>query len=97
LDSLFLIATGAEGTVAGAGQADDPHAGVGPGALEAVDQLVDCLRAKRVHPLRPVDRHTGESAFDFVAHIGQLHASSSRRGYGRVTLLAPEPCEDAER
>ena len=52
LGALLLVAAGAEGAVAGAGEADDADLGARPGPLEAVDQLVDGARAERVHALR---------------------------------------------
>ena len=72
LGALLLVAAGAEGAIAGAGQADDADLGARPRPLEAADQLVDRAGAERVHALRAVDRDPGEAVLDLVADVGQL-------------------------
>ncbi len=75
LRALLLIAAGAEGPVAGAGQADHADLGRRPRAREQMDQLVDRPRPEGVHPVGPVDRDPGQAVLDFVAGVGQIHPS----------------------
>ena len=78
LRALLLIAADAERAVAGAGQAHDADGGVGPGRLQAVDQLVHGAGPEGVQPLLPVDLDPGQAVVDLVPHIGQvLHFQSS--------------------
>ena len=83
LRALLLVAPGAERPVAGPREADDAHRRIGPGPLEALDELVHGARSKRVHPLLPVDGYPGEAAIHLVTNVRQLvHLSSSESGDG---------------
>ena len=74
LGPLLLIAAGAEGLVACAGDCDDADAAIGPGALEREDELVDGATPERVVALGPLDRDPGQAPVDFVADVFQLVA-----------------------
>ncbi|CAB5013973.1 unannotated protein [freshwater metagenome] len=69
LFALLLIPTGAKSPLAGACQRHHPDIWVTPGNLETVDQLVDRLSAKCIHPVGPVDRDPGEAAIYGVGHV----------------------------
>ena len=55
-----LVAAGAEGLVAGAGEQDAADRRVVADAVEGVDHLLDRLRPEGVADPRPVDRHAGD-------------------------------------
>jgi hypothetical protein len=76
--ALFLVAAGAEGLVAGAGQGDDADLAVGPGALEAENEFVDGAAPEGVEAVGPVDRDPGQPVVDFIEDVGEFlefHAS----------------------
>ena len=56
-----LVAAGAEGAVAGAGQHDDADVSVPAGLEEGLDQLLDGVRAEGVHHLGAVDGDGGDA------------------------------------
>ena len=65
-----LVAAGAEGAVAGAGQHDDADLLVPAGLQERLDQLLDRVRAEGVHHLRPVDGDGGDALLLLVEEVG---------------------------
>ena len=72
LGPLLLIAARAEGALAGSRERHHAHLRRRPGALEALDQLIDRMRGERVEPLGTVDGDPAQALLDLVAHVGQL-------------------------
>ncbi len=68
-----LVAAGAEGLVAGAGQHDGADVAVVAGAVQRPDDLVAGLAAKGVHLLGPVDRDPGHAVAHFVEDVFEFH------------------------
>jgi len=91
LRALLLVAARAERLVAGAGEHDRADLLVGPGALEARDQLVDRPRPEGVVALGPVDRDPGDAALDFEQHIFIGGLAHDDRLTTAATSLQPEP------
>ncbi len=67
-----LVAAGAEGLVAGAGQHHARHPAVIGGQLEGRDHFLDRLRAEGVVQLGPVDDDPGGPAADFIEDVFEL-------------------------
>ena len=72
LAALFLIASRAEGSVAGPGKGNDADGPIDPRRLEAADQLVHRAAPERVVALGPVDRDPRQSVVDLVHDVGQF-------------------------
>ena len=67
-----LVAAGAEGAVAGAGQHDGADVAVVAGPVQRLDQLVAGLAAKGVHLVRAVDGDPGHAVADFVEDVFEI-------------------------
>ena len=71
--AFLLVAAGAEGLVAGAGQHDDADVAVGPRGAERGHHLVDGLGAEGVAHLRPVDRDPRDAVARVVENVLERH------------------------
>lgn len=83
----FLIAAGAEGLIAGAGQNNDADAVVVTGVGQRVEHLFDRLRAKRIAHLRPVDGDFGDAVGGLVIQNVFEIAGAILPGDGGIQLF----------
>jgi len=67
-----LVAAGAEGFVAGAGQHDARDLAIVGGNVEGLDQLFQSLPTEGIVDLRPIDDDPGGAVADFVDDVGEL-------------------------
>ncbi|CAB4846400.1 unannotated protein [freshwater metagenome] len=70
--ALLLVASGAEGLLARAGEGDGADLVAAPRALEAQHELIDSACAEGVVPVRPVDGDPGQSVVDLVGDVSEL-------------------------
>jgi len=68
-----LVAAGAEGAIAGAGENDGPDIFVVAGLIQSLDQFIAGRAAKRVHLLGAVDRDPGHAITNLVDQVFKLH------------------------
>ena len=78
----LLVAAGAEGERALAGQHDHTHLGVLTGAIERLGELDQRLGPKRVAQLGPVDRDLGDAVRELVADVLVVPAAGLPGGRG---------------
>ena len=69
---FLLVASSAEGSVAGAGEDDRADRAIDPCVAERVDELIDCAAPQRVIALGPVYGDDGDALVDDVVDVGEL-------------------------
>jgi hypothetical protein len=90
-----IVAAGAEGAVAGAGQHDDADIGVIIGVAHRLEHLLDRLGAERIQHFRPVDRDRRNPVALVIEDvlIGHDALSTGDRCDGRTMRRRRQPCK----
>src|ERR1035437_7400544 len=81
-----LIAAGAEGHLAGAGQENAAYRRVVTNAVEGIDELIDGFRSEGVPHLRPIDREAGYAGAGVVVQDVTVLGYRRPRGAGHQAI-----------